>query len=585
MTNAWSQQATSGLQSPLKDHGSLLPSRNGNEQSCREPFILIDLITALYVMRDSYFEFWVGTWPESIDWTAAVMGTQVSAAVNAISASCWFDTCPANGDGVDENLINAHFAQIPAFYFGENAIGLRAQAYDDMLWVVLGWLEAVQTIGAHSDRHFSAGGADGWHAKSLVPGFAHRARIFWDLASKGWDTALCGGGMLWNPYVTPYKNAITNQLWIAASVSMYLYFPGDDNASPLHVDPAKPADPPGAKHDPKFLDAALAGYRWLRASNMTNEKGLYVDGFHIRDWRSDDAPGTAQCDERNDDVYTYNQGVILSGQRGLFLATGDAQYLSHGHALLRNVLAATGWSRENATAARSGTWAGLGRDGVLEEACDAAGDCSQNGQTFKGIFFHHLAVFCAPLPVRGQSPRLDGVFHPADPELAELHRRACVEYTPWLERNTEAALGTLDEDGKFGEWWSPGLKEDGARLMREEVGSRGAGGADYRNRGIPDDATWRKTPGAEEPKADLPGVGRLDGALARRTQRAGEGALSSPEGDDPNERGRGRTVETQSGGVAVLRAIYLLKSLEHDVADMSSAPTAGREDTLGLHLL
>ena len=513
-------------------------------------------------MRESYFEFWVGTWPESIDWTAAVMGTQVSAAVNTLSASSFFETCPKTPDGVDENLVNAHFAQIPAFYFGENAIGLRSQAYDDMLWVVLGWLEAIQTIDAHSGRHFPEPNSDGWYAKPHVPGFAHRARIFWGLASHGWDDTLCGGGMLWNPHLTPYKNAITNQLWIAASVSMYLYFPGDDNASPLSTGASGSAEPPGVKHDRKFLDAAIAGYNWLRASNMINAQGLYVDGFHIRNWRSDRAPGTRRCDVRNDAVYTYNQGVILSGQRGLFLATGDAAYLSHGHELIRNVLAATGWSSANATAAPRGReWAGLGRGGVLEEACDAAGDCSQNGQTFKGIFFHHLAVFCAPLPVAGAPSEPDDVVHPADPELAELHRRACVGYAPWVEHNAEAAAGTRDRARKFGGWWSPGLGGDAEGVAREDAAERGAGGTDYRNRGVPDDAVWRRAPGTEESNAQLPGVGPLDGALVRWAQRARNGEPAAAGGEDPNDRGRGRTVETQSGGVAVLRALYLFKSL------------------------
>ena len=33
-------------------------------------------------------------------------------------------------------------------------------------------------------------------------------------------------------------------------------------------------------------------------------------------------------------------------------------------------------------------------------------------------------------------------------------------------------------------------------------------------------------------------------------------------GADPNDRGRGRTVETQAGGVAVLRCLWVLQNLE-----------------------
>ena len=37
---------------------------------------------------------------------------------------------------------------------------------------------------------------------------------------------------MWNPSLGPYKNAVTNELFITASVSMYLYFSGDNDASP-----------------------------------------------------------------------------------------------------------------------------------------------------------------------------------------------------------------------------------------------------------------------------------------------------------------------------------------------------------------
>ena len=43
--------------------------------------------------------------------------------------------------------------------------------------------------------------------------------------------------MSWNPYLEPYKNAITNELFISASIGMYLYFPGDDNDSPFSRKP------------------------------------------------------------------------------------------------------------------------------------------------------------------------------------------------------------------------------------------------------------------------------------------------------------------------------------------------------------
>ena len=170
-------------------------------------------------------------------------------------------------------------------------------------------------------------------------------------------------------------------------------------------------------------------------------------------------------------VYTYNQGVLLSGLRGLWEASGNISYLEDGHELVRNVIRATGWTRsgsrspsssstnsqqrqskvsENKEEALPTDWAGLGYNGVLTESCDPSGRCSQDGQTFKGIFFHHLTSFCNPLPSRPTRP---GKTHAATRETAMLHANSCREYTTWVTHNAQAALQTRDEAGRFGSWW------------------------------------------------------------------------------------------------------------------------------------
>jgi len=415
-----------------------------------------------------------------------------------------------------------------------------------MLWVVLGWLETINLVNRHSDLHYADSDFPedtAWHAKQWIPNFAHRARIFYDLASDGWDTSLCGGGMIWSPYLKPYKNAITNQLYISASIKMYLYFPGDDNTSPFMNEEhgSRTSElPPVKRHDSRYLEAAIEAYRWLSTSNMTNSDGLYVDGFHIRGWQDSKDTGTGQCDVRNEKVYTYNQGVILSGLRGLWEATGIQSYLEDGHALIRNTISATGWSTKDSEARCS--WAGIGRYGVLEEICDSTGSCDQNGQTFKGIFFLHMAAFCAPLPVGVK----EGVFFKANKELAMLHRTSCLSYGPWIKHNAEAAYKTKDDEGKYGMWWTHSLCR--LRNTSLDVPSEGI---DYRNYGIPDDAVWR-IPGDN---TTLPYHICKNGA-----QESGSAVLDNGPWD-PNARGRGRTVETQSGGVSVLRALYKLSQM------------------------
>ncbi|KAI9924769.1 hypothetical protein ASPWEDRAFT_155286 [Aspergillus wentii DTO 134E9] len=523
---------------------------------------LKSLLHALNVMQDGYFELWRGTWPTSIDWTAAVVGTQVSATLSSLTSSGndtafaklsgdeereLKETTMARGEVVLENIVSRFFDQTSAFYFGENAISLRTQANDDMLWVVLGWLESIKFQVLHSDLRYESNltSDKAWHGTQLRVPAAHRARIFYELASFGWDTFLCDGGMIWSPYLTPYKNAITNELWISASIGMYLYHPGDSIDFPFMVNVDVSSDE--YPHNPTHLEAAKKGYDWLKNSKMIGPGGLYADGFHINGWQNIKKPGTRKCDELNTMVYTYNQGVILSGLRGLWLATASYDYLRDGHELVEKVIRATGWADQS-----SREWSGLGRGGVLEEACDSAGTCTQDGHTFKGIFFNHLAEFCRA--IRPQEERFLAYANLTSESewkiVYDLHQSRCRGYRPWIQHNAEAALVTLDNDGKFGAWWG---QQYPASTLVTESSPLPAGAVDYRNCG-------GRVKGAEE----------LFGALRRRpesvdrrgrqpteAQSGTEGARTSGVNQmDVNDRGGGRTVETQSGGVAVLRALY-----------------------------
>ena len=545
---------------------SLRPSDNENPSSSNfaslQPFDGVELFSALVdaisVMQAQFFEVWVGNWPEAIDWTAAVMSTHISATLSSMSDFTAYHfgqlTCEESLGRVKarrkyENLINQYFTQITAYYFGENDFSLRSQAFDDMLWVVLGWLESIKFINSHSrlNRSFKEGDDDRyytdvevWYGRQFIPQFAHRARLFYDLASNGWNTSLCGGGMIWSPYLAPYKNAITNQLFIAASIGMYLYFPGDDNSSPFYrkeVCEQATGVPPAEARDPKYLAAAIEAYNWLSASNMTNDQGLYVDGYHIRGWRGgkNGSQGSGNCDIRDEMVYTYNQGVILSGMRGLYTATGSTRYLADGHILIRNVIKATGWHHRHTE--DGWRWAGLGRGGVLEDTCDAKGTCSQDGQTFKGIFFHHLTAFCMPLDGDVQAPK-----------AASEHLRNCEGYSAWVRYNARAAAVTRDSKGRFGMWWGRHSRHPGDDIHDEnEDPVMPAAATDHRNAGIPRTTLWRLP-------VDLTLESHSVGHLA---DAAHSNAVVFREAtEELNDQGTGRTVEMHSGGLAVLRAAW-----------------------------
>ncbi|KFY87106.1 hypothetical protein V500_07189 [Pseudogymnoascus sp. VKM F-4518 (FW-2643)] len=518
------------------------------------------LINAVDVMQSHYFQVWAGLWPTAIDWTSAVIATHIAAAMSTVSSSTNYVLQPGSGDYSlmqrAESLINRFMSHLMGFYFGQDALTLRSEAYDDMLWVVLGWLETIKFVDSHSTELLYAQGLPSWYGEEWTPGFAHRARIFWDLASGGWDASACGGGMVWSPYLLPYKNAITNELFITASISMYLNFPGDDNGSPfLARETSGPSRVPIGKKDPKFLNAAIAGYEWLASSNMRNSKGLYIDGFHISHNRHHDHFGERhmECNIRNEMVYTYNQGVLLSGQRGLWEATGSREYLEDGHALISSVINATGFDLDsqsvyaeavsnNSSRPRLGTWHGIGRQGILEEACDAYGTCSQDAQTFKGIFFHHFSQFCQPLPAYVVKPG-ETVDIPKLETLKEWHVQKCRGYGAWVQRNAAAANETLSSEGKAGMWWGAHLSTVWGSTMGEG-GEIPEGAVDYRNSGVPGDGVWSYERRAMEREEH--GVKGAARGLKREGRTAG----------DANDRGRGRTVETQAGLVAVLRAAW-----------------------------
>ena len=470
------------------------------------------MVDALEVMQSQYWDAATSTWPTGIDWTSAVFSTHISATLNEMAM---YEEATYGSE------IDTYFSQVVSFYSGENALSLRTQKYDDMQWVVLEWLEAIKFVNLYSTINSAFSG------EQYIPEFAHRARIFWDLASQGYNTTLCGGGMLWTDQLTPYKNAITNELFVASSVAMYLYFPGDDNPEPYSV-PGTPynssqALPPIPAHDVRYLNAAIEEYNWLTTSNMTNSQGLYVDGFHITGWTNSSDIGTGKCDARDESVYTYNQGVLLSGLRGLWEATGDEKYLNDGYTLVQNVIAATGWI---SATQQSSTWSGLGSDGILQDLCDVDGSCSQDAQNFKGIFFHHLTLFCQPLAV---SEKETSIFNGSMAE-AQAHQEQCDGYLQWIEHNAQAAYRTRNANGVYGGWWDP----QPASELR--IPMQPSGASDYRNKGIPQNSVWRFS-------SDLP------------VDEQGMSSESNTPSTDPNDRGRGRTVETQSGGLAVVRCL------------------------------
>ena len=177
---------------------------------------------------------------------------------------------------------------------------------------------------------------------------ARSAAIFDFVAQKGWEEALCGGGVTWCPPPTsPYKNAITAELFLSLAMALHPHAAALNRSASF------------------FSGWASRVHGWLAASGMQNAEGLLNDGLN-----------SATCENNGQTTWSYNQGVLLSGLYRLSAATGDAAPLAM------------------AVRVANATMALLTIDGVLTEPCPG-GSCGQDGQIFKGMFVKHLGYLLA----------------------------------------------------------------------------------------------------------------------------------------------------------------------------------------------
>jgi Glycosyl hydrolase family 76 len=174
------------------------------------------------LLQTDFFSPDTGTYPTAIDWTSTVLATHL---INYSS----------------QTHDHRYFSHLISFFHNQNVTGLLRQNYDDMLWVVLTFLRGAQ---------YAAETEPEW-----VDPFLERANVFYELARSGWDELSCGGGMVWGRWAR-YKNAVTTELWITASVGMYEAF-GEE----------------------RMLEAAVDGWVWLKNSGMLNDEGLFNDGL------------------------------------------------------------------------------------------------------------------------------------------------------------------------------------------------------------------------------------------------------------------------------------------------------------------
>lgn len=258
-----------------------------------------------------WYSPWTGRWRTTGWWNAA----------NALTAIA--DYTVVTGDRTYAWVINWTFRvarwQHPRFI---NSF------FDDNGWWALAWARAYELTGG--TRYLAAS-----------------QHIFENMTS-GWDEK-CGGGLWWNQDRT-YKNAIPNELFLAAAARLHRLSPSAGN---------------------HYLDWALREWDWFLASGMIGQNGLVNDGL------------TADCTNNGKPAYTYNQGVILGGLGDLYEISGDGAYLRQGE---RIADAALSELTSPGSAAQPGILVEPGEADMARRRGD--------GTQFKGVFARYLGDFC-----------------------------------------------------------------------------------------------------------------------------------------------------------------------------------------------
>ncbi len=262
-------------------------------------------------------------------------------------------------------IANTHDRNAGA-YLGQ----FRNEFVDDTGWWGLAWVAAYDVTGDR--RYLDTARAD-----------AEYMHTFWD--------DVCGGGVWWRVERT-YKNAITNALYVQLNAALHNRLPSDTT----------------------YLARARAGWAWFAGSGMINAANLVNDGLD-----------TATCRNNGHQVWTYNQGVVLSALVELHRATGS------------------GLDQARALADASTADPTLNPGGVPREPCADPG-CVSSTESFKGAYVRGLGDLDAALPDH--------------PYRAHLRRLADTAYV-----HDRTAFDT------YGVWWAGPLTTPTAATQQSAV--------------------------------------------------------------------------------------------------------------------
>ena len=216
----------------------------------------------------------------------------------------------------------AYLRDLNATYLSHHHAGrtFRSNYYDDEGWWVLTWIRAYELTGNQA--------------------YLRQAKSVFRALTKGWDP-VCGGGLQWTHRI-PYKNAITNETFMADAALLHEATPGDTN----------------------YARWALREWGWFSASGMLTPRHLVVDGL------------SARCRPKlHSPTWTYNQGMLIGAMVYMARMTGRRSFLVMAGRVAHAVIHSPR----------------LSPHGILHEPCRPSA-CGRDAPMFKGIFMMNLKL-------------------------------------------------------------------------------------------------------------------------------------------------------------------------------------------------
>jgi predicted alpha-1,6-mannanase (GH76 family) len=286
--------------------------------------------------QTQYVDYAVAGINQMMTWYSAANGLWSNAwwnSANVVTMLADFqDFFPSMAVGITNSVFPTTLAKAPQTY-----AGFLNGFYDDELWWALAWIKVYDVT--KDEKYLTTAAA-----------------IFED-AKSAWGTSPCGG--LWLVTHSSREVSLTNILlrWDKAhtgvgAVENELYL-----TTAAKLANRLPSTPSGGY----YFNEAMKAYTWFINSGLINSNNTINNGLVL-----------STCKNDGNIVFSYNQGILLSGLAELTWATGDNTY---------NELANT-----IATAA---IHALTDSNGILHEACEATG-CDGDEEQFKGVFGRNI---------------------------------------------------------------------------------------------------------------------------------------------------------------------------------------------------